>query len=60
MRKDFYIKPCIQFVFDKELYMLLPTIMYQPSRYRYPGTFVITIQWLCFAVGISGWCVKGR
>jgi hypothetical protein len=37
----------------KDFYFLLPTILWQPRKYRYNGCYVITIQWLGFYIGIG-------
>lgn len=60
MRSDYYIKPCVNFHIYKELYTLLPTIFYQPWKYRYIGLPVLTLQWLCFALNIGLWTHKER
>lgn len=60
-RKDYIIKLCICFEIDKEdqVISILPTIMIQPWKYRYPNTFVVDITWLIFHIGIGRWRTKG-
>lgn len=55
MRSDYRIKKKIFFEFDCELIFLLPTIMFQPWKYRYLGTSVVTISWLGMNIGIGIW-----
>lgn len=55
MRKEYRIKPKIRFEIDKGIFFLLPTIIWQPWKYRYNDTFVISFYWLNFVVGIGLW-----
>lgn len=57
MRKDYRIKPHFEFSIDKSmmLFAFIPTICWQPWKYRYPRTAVIDIHWLIFHVTIGIW-----
>lgn len=56
----FYVKPCIKFETDKTnwLISLIPTIMFQPSKYRYANSWIIDIYWLIFHITIGEWKPK--
>ena len=57
-RKEYRIKPFIEFRVDKEDYYFsfLPTILYMPWVYRYPNSVgVIDIWWLHFHILIGTW-----
>jgi len=69
MRKEYRIKPAIEFRIDKENYYFsfLPTILYMPWVYRYPNSAgVIDIWFLHFHILIGKWehlscdCCKHR
>lgn len=57
MRKEWRIKPCVKLAIDKEDYIFsfLPTIIWMPWRYRYPGTYVVDFSWLIFHMGFGIW-----
>ena len=50
------------FVFEIDdrnfLFAFLPTIVWQPSIYRYPNVCIIQIWWLNFNIGIGRWADK--
>lgn len=57
-RKEYRIKPFIEFRVDKEDYFFsfLPTILYIPWIYRHPNSIgVIDIWWLHFHILIGKW-----
>lgn len=56
-RENWYIKPLFEFERDTDYYLisLLPTIMFQPWRYRRPGAGVIDITWLHCHIVIGEW-----
>ena len=47
----------IQFDIDKrnKIFCLLPTIIWQPKKYRYYGSCIIDITWLIFHITIGTW-----
>ena len=57
LRKEYRIKPKIGFEIDKRtyLFMFLPTIIWQPWKYRFNNTYVICLYWLNFAIGFGLW-----
>lgn len=55
MRKEYRIKPKIGFEIDKSIFFLLPTIIWQPWKYRYNDSYVIYFCWLVFAVRFGLW-----
>lgn len=57
-RKEYRIKPTIEFYVDKDHYLFsfLPTILWHPWVYRYPNSEgVIDIWWLHFHILIGKW-----
>ena len=50
-------KFCINFKVDKryKIYCFLPTLIWEPRKYRYNGQFVFDITWLNFHIGIGLW-----
>lgn len=56
-RENWYIKPLFKFERDTEYYLIsiLPTIMFQPWRYRRPYIGVIDITWLHYHIIIGEW-----
>jgi sugar phosphate isomerase/epimerase len=57
-RKDYRVKPCIEFHIDRQHYYFafIPTILYLPWIYRHPNTKgVIDIWWLHFHILIGKW-----
>lgn len=60
MRQDYYIKWKIGFEIDKSYraYSILPTIVWQPWKYRYPLTSIVDITWLNFHIVIGEWRKK--
>ncbi len=61
-RSDYYIKWKISFNVDKKYraYHILPTIVYQPWKYRGPNVSIIDIAWLNFHILIGEWRNKER
>lgn len=57
MRKEYRIKPKIGFEIDNQSYVFffLPTVVWQPWKYRYNNTYVVNLHWLCFDVGFGVW-----
>ena len=57
MRKEYRIKPKIGFEIDKQnyLFFLIPTVIWQPWKYRYKDSYVVCLHWLNFAVGFGLW-----
>jgi hypothetical protein len=57
VKNSWKIRPKIEFEYDKRdyLFVFLPTIMWQPSRYRYNGSCVVSFYWLLFRVGFGIW-----
>lgn len=60
MRKDYKIIPKIWFEIDRDSYIFafLPTIEWQPWRYRYLRSSIICIRWLNFGIGFGQWVRK--
>ena len=61
-RKEYKIKPMFKFVVDTEHYdiSILPTIFWQPWRYRDPYIgCIIEIWWLNFHILMGEWTVRG-
>ena len=58
----FRIKWNIKFQTDDTDYIFsfLPTIIWMPGIYRYPGTCVIDITWLNLHLTIGTWVYKDR
>jgi hypothetical protein len=56
-RNEYVIKWDINFDVDDYSYIFafLPTIIWQPWTFRYPGASVISIMWLNFNIGIGEW-----
>lgn len=56
-RKEYIIVPKVTAEKDTRIYAFtfLPTIVWQPWRYRYPNSFVVELWWLNFVVGIGWW-----
>lgn len=54
-RKKYHIKPKVEFEIIDSLFFLLPTIIWQPWKYRYNNSYVVCLHWLVFAVGIGLW-----
>ena len=59
-RKNYYIKPEVQFHVDKDdyLFAFLPTIDFLPWIYRPNGVAIIDIWWLHMHITIGEWCRK--
>lgn len=57
MRADWRIKPYTKLIIDKDdyLFSFIPTIVWQPWRYRYSNTCVIDIHWLIFHLCFGLW-----
>ena len=55
MRKRYRIKPRIGVFLDAELISFLPTIMWQPWKYRHTGLYVVNIHWLVFHICFGIW-----
>lgn len=56
---DWRIKWDVKFLIDDDfLFALLPTILFQPSIYRYPGTSIIDIWWLNMHLVFGEWMRK--
>ena len=57
MREDYRIKPRMKAIIDKEycLFSLIPTVIWQPWKYRYPNTYVVDIHWLIFHLCFGFW-----
>ena len=57
MRKEYHIRAKIGFEVDKESYVffLLPTIVWQPWKYRFSKTYAVELHWLIFTVGFGLW-----
>ncbi len=57
MRKDYRIKPKVIFEIDNrsKIFCILPTIIFQPWKYRYIGGVVVDITWLNLHIGIGIW-----
>ena len=56
-RENWYIEKKIKFYNDTDSYIisLLPTILFQPWRHRYPYCAVVDITWLTFHISIGVW-----
>lgn len=56
-RREWYIKKHIGFVCDDNpcIISFIPTIMFQPWRYRFPGCCVFDITWLNLHITIGEW-----
>lgn len=61
-RKQWYIKKYFKVQFDTDSYLIciLPTIIFQPWRYRYPNCAVIDVTWLNFHITIGEWKRKNE
>lgn len=57
LKKDCVIEWKVDFEIDDNSYLfsLLPTIMFQPWPFRYPGCSVIDIMWLNCHIFIGEW-----
>jgi hypothetical protein len=57
MRKEYRIRPKVVFEVDKRdfLFFFLPTIIWQPWKYRWNGCAVVCFHWLNFAIGFGIW-----
>ena len=57
MRKQYRIKPKIGFEIDKQYYafFFLPTVVWQPWKYRWNNTYVVELHWFIFTVGFGLW-----
>ena len=58
LRKQYRIKPKIAFEIDKQI-VFIPTIIWQPWKYRYCNSYVISFYWFIFAIGFGFWERKG-
>ncbi len=56
-RKDYILKPKIAVETKLEDWILIPTIIYVPWKYRYRGGFAVAFVWLNFGI-IYGEFVK--
>ena len=56
MRKEYRIRAKIGFEIDKldYVFFFLPTIVWQPWKYRY-NSYVVELHWLIFTVGFGLW-----
>lgn len=56
-RQNYRIKPSIRFHVDDVDYIfcLLPTITYQPWRYRWNGVSILEISWLNIHIKLGEW-----
>jgi len=56
-RREYHIKPKFVFEIDttSRLFFFLPTIYWQPWKYRYNGCCVICFCWLIFSFGFGIW-----
>lgn len=56
-RKEYRIKPKFVFEIDttNRIFFFLPTILWQPWKYRYNDSYVICFCWLIFNVGFGIW-----
>lgn len=54
-RKDYHIRWNVDFMVEKEIVYILPSIIWQPWKYRQPGVCVIEIGWLNFRLTIGTW-----
>ena len=56
-RKEYRIKPKIGFEIDEryKMFFFIPTIIWQPWKYRWDNSFVISVHWLIFAIGVGRW-----
>lgn len=60
MRSDYEIEKIIRFEFEPELICLLPTVFFQPWKYRYLNTVVVCFSWLGFNIGFGVWRLKDK
>lgn len=43
----------LKFYICKEVWTLIPTVIWSPKKHRYYGLSNATIQWLCFCLDIG-------